>query len=173
MDKDRAHALSWVIEDAVIDLIACSKFYRECEHNGKDPFKNKYHLGLIRMCHSTAIITLSKLSEAFNGFAKEINHCPEELVSKVRAIKIRIEQSGIYSFRSKYVAHVFDGKTKMPLDLHAGYQALTKIIGEEPSEVFNFYTWIFSPHETKEDIVSVLVDLNEQVSKYTDREARY
>ena len=173
MDKDRSHALSWVLEDAVIDLIACSKLYRECEGKGNDPFNNKYHLGLVRMCHSTAIVTLSKLSEAFNGFGKEINKCPDELVSRVRAIKIRIEKSGVYSFRSKYTAHVFDGKTKMPLDLHVGYKALTNIIGEEQSEVLQFYTWLFSPHETTNDVVSILVDLNDYISKYTVRETRY
>lgn len=175
MDKDRAHALSWVIEDAVIDLIACSKFYRECELNEHDPFSNKYHLGLVRMCYTTAIITLSKLDEVFQGFGKEINQCPEGLALRVRAIKLKIESLGVYKFRSRYVAHVFDGngKDKIPLDIHAGYDALTKIVGQSQEEVSQFYEWLFSSSASGSDVVSVLVELNEYLSNHVSRITRY
>lgn len=175
MDKERAHSLSWVIEDAVIDLIACSKFYRECVRAGHDPCTNKYHLGLVRMCYTTAVITLSKLDEAFQGFGKEINECPPEITKRVRNVKLRIESLGVYKFRSKYVAHVFDGngKNKMPIDIQAGYEALTKIVGTSLAEVEQFYEWLFSSYETDDDVVSTLVSLNEYLSNHVSRPTRY
>ncbi|PNM96778.1 Uncharacterised protein [Vibrio vulnificus] len=175
LDKDRAHALSWVVEDAVIDLIACSNFYRECRRNGHDPFSNKYHLGLVRMCYTTAIVTLSKLDEAINGFGKEINQCPPEITQKIRTVKQKIESLGVYNLRSKYIAHVFDGKgkDKMPMDIFSAYEALTKSVGKDIEEISNFYEWLFASKKTDCDVVSVLTELNEYLSTHVSRTTRY
>lgn len=175
LDKDRAHALYWVIEDAVIDLIASANFYRECQSKKLDPFSNKYHLGLIRMCHTTSIITLCKIDEAINGFGKELNKCPEALANKVRQIKIKIESLGVYKFRSTYVAHVFDGtgKNKMPIEINKGYDLFTTIVGKNTQEVSQYYEWLFSPCNTDNDVVSILVLLNNYLSQYVSRSTRY
>lgn len=175
LDKDRAHALSWVIEDAVIDLIASAKFYQECQSKELDPFSNKYHLGLIRMCHTTSIITLCKIDEAINGFGKELNECPEELVKRVREVKTKIESLGVYKFRSTYVAHVFDGKgkNKMPIEINKGYDLFTTIVGKNEQEVSQYYEWLFSPYKTDNDVVSILVFLNDYLSNHVSRSTRY
>ncbi|ENL1190167.1 hypothetical protein AB4S96_004233 [Vibrio vulnificus] len=95
--------------------------------------------------------------------------------SKIRTVKQKIESLGVYKLRSKYIAHVFDGKgkDKMPMDIFSAYEALTKSVGKDIEEISNFYEWLFASKKTDCDVVSVLTELNEYLSTHVSRTTRY
>ncbi|MEJ6518930.1 hypothetical protein PQI64_04210 [Shewanella bicestrii] len=166
--QDRIANFSWVLSDLIIDLGTSAMFYRECIYNPDfEPFKNKYHLGKLRMCHMSTIVSLSKLSEALNGFASELKTCcPVELVDNAWKFKEQIENKKIFEFRSKYAAHVFDKESKQPLDLKSGYDRFTAIVGKTPDEVLEFYDWINPRVKTDEDLLTLLANINCYLKNY-------
>ena len=164
MNLEKTNKFSWVLADLIIDLGAVSNFYNECNKSeGFDPFKNKYHLGKIRMCHTNAVVGLSKLNEALVGYAHELKACcSKELVSKTWQYTQIIQDKKIYEFRSKYAAHVFDKKTGAPLDLQSGYERLTNIVGSTAEEVQSFYNWI------NIDILDHLIEIQDNLSTHLE-----
>lgn len=172
MNIEKINQFSWVLTDLILDLGSVSMFYSECyDSSDFNPFENKYHLGKIRMCHMSAIVSLSKLGEALSGYADELKICcPDELVKKTWQHKTIIENKKIYEFRSKYAAHVFDKDTKKPLDLKAGYDRLINIVGSTPKEVQSFYNWINSVKEPNDDLLNHLVEINGNLAKKLEAE---
>ncbi|EPN8463049.1 MULTISPECIES: hypothetical protein [Vibrio] len=166
--NQRIENFSWVLSDLIVDLGTSSKFYRECVSKPDyDPFKNKYHLGQVRMCHMWTIVSLSKLCEALNGYADELKLCcTEEIVKSSWKFKAEIEKKKVYEFRNKYAAHVFDSDTNQPLDLKTGYDKFTSIVGNTPDEVMEFYDWINSRVETNDDLLAQLVKINGCLENY-------
>lgn len=160
----RINQLKWLLVDAIYDLVTPATVYREYQSNsGFDPAAPKY-LGVCRMCNSHAIIALAKLDEAINHFGKEIKDFPEVLRADVYKIKKQIEAKGVYKFRSRYVAHAFNGEgnSKAPLHISEGYQMLTNITGPRLDE---FYCWI-CPEENHESdnsfgVVPVVVKMRD------------
>lgn len=164
MDVEKIEKLGWVLTDLITDLGTCSKFYLECQKiQNFDPINNTYHLGMLRMCHMNSIISLSKLTEVLNGYAREVKLCSEQIISKAWQHKEKIELKDVYAFRSKYVAHVFDKETSEPLSLKLGYERLVKIVGNTPLEVNEYYNWISNVAEPADDIVSMLLSLNSEL----------
>jgi len=161
MNIEKINQFSWVLTDLIIDLGTVSKFYNECyEDHDFEPFKNKYHLGKLRMCHMSAIVALSKLSEALVGYADELKACcPNELVKKTWQHKKVIEDKKIFAFRSKYAAHIFDDDIKKPLSLQSGYDRFTNIVGNNLEENQEFYNWINSVKEPSDDLLNHLIEI--------------
>ncbi|WP_439502928.1 hypothetical protein [Methylophaga sp.] len=165
----RIEHLKWVLVDLIVDLATTSKLFREIKsREGFDPFSNQYHLGLCRLCNSSAIIALSRLWEALDGYNKEIKDFPAELFQRARSIKQEIEKKKVYQFRSKYTAHLFDKDTKEPLNLEEGYRRLTEIVGNDMVELEEFYEWL-CPENIDEapcdSVAAVVTDLRDYCSE--------
>jgi hypothetical protein len=172
MNIEKINQFSWVLTDLILDFGTVSMFYSECyDSSDFNPFKNKYHLGKIRMFHMSTIVALSKLGEALSGYADELKICcSDELVKKTWQHKTIIEKKKIYEFRSKYAAHVFDKDTKKPLDLKAGYDRLINIVGSTPKDVQSFYNRINSVKEPNDDLLNHLVEINGNLAKKLEAE---
>ncbi|WP_151172763.1 hypothetical protein [Pseudoalteromonas ruthenica] len=160
--KEKVESFSWVLSDLIVDLGTSSKLYFDCtaepNHN---PEENNYHLGLLRMCYMTTVISLSKLIEALNGFANELKECcPLEVVDTTWQIKRKIENMKVYEFRNKYVAHVFDKETGKPIDLIAGKERLSAIIGSKNEHVSDFYKWV------NQTLLDQLLNINDSLDTY-------
>ena len=138
---ERIDSIRWVLVDLIYDFCGAAEIYRDYASKPSfDPHEDMESLGAIRVCQTSAIIGLSRLWELLNGFGKEVNETPEPLRSKLIGLKREIEERKVYQFRSKYVGHVFDDDTKLPIKLQDGYPRLIKIIGGDWEK---FYNWIF------------------------------
>lgn len=160
--SERIKELKWVLTDLILDLCAPAEIFREHYSSKNFDISSVRTISICRMYNSHAVIALSKLVEAFNGYGKEIKNFPDSLKEKVYGVKQQLEARNVYKFRSKYVAHVFDDDTKKPVDIDYGYKLLTDIVGKDISELNEFYEWL-SPSEPDSELsgnsISTLVTI--------------
>ena len=158
--SERIEELKWVLTDLILDLCAPAEIFRDHYSSNSFDISSLRTISICRMCNSHAVIALSKLVEALNGYGEEIRDFPDSLRKKVYEVKQQLEARNVYKFRSKYVAHVFDNDTKKPVDIEYVYKLLTDIVGKDISELNEFYEWL-SPAEPDSDLtgnyVSTLV----------------
>lgn len=138
---ERIEAIGWVLVDLIYDLCGSAMLYRENIGNAEfDPSIDHRALSIRRVCQTSSMIGLSRLWELLDGFGKEVHEAPEPLRSKLLELKQTIEKKKIYQFRSKYIGHVFDKSSKLPIKISDARPLLEHIVG---TSWVDFYDWIY------------------------------
>lgn len=146
LQRQRLMHMAWQLNDLVVDLKTPSDVMKRL----KDDLKtDRQVMALSRMVLSALFVNLCKLLEIINHYGKEIRLLPTDTGNDLRAIKLAIEEKGIYQYRNTYIAHAFaqeKGRPDRPLTLKEASAALTKIIdsGLNPvsENVFSFCEWV-------------------------------
>lgn len=106
---------------------------------GQDPAYKDHYFGLV-VSHNYAMLamTLCKVMEFHGAFRPEL---PTELRSELDAINSRLARSRILDYRNKYVGHLFDAKTKNPLDPAAIIGYWEALLEGQSEEEFRAWWW--------------------------------
>ena len=108
---------------------------------------------------SYILLSLAKLNE----FYKNYNQCiPSHLHAHAKRIfQKEIESRGIIHFRNKVVGHIYDDKTKQPLEIADIENRLKKIIG---ADLNDFLSWINNTDSNKESVVRLCEKIRDCIS---------
>lgn len=161
--NERLNFLKWALCDLIIDLTINTEVLRDALSRSNFSPEDPKNQALVRMVCSSLTVNLSKLSEAFSHFGKEVNALDEPLRAKCLAIKKEIEDRKIYQFRSKYAAHLIDKKTNLPLSLVEGEKKVAVIFGSTIGELNSFCEWVCPPSGKIDpnSVTSVLCELRD------------
>lgn len=172
--RERLEHFKWVLVDQVSDLTIATIAIRN--HIASDKFDphSQHTLSYFRMCTSSLIISLSKLSEVIKHYGKEINGFPRETRVALIKLKQEIEKKKIYQFRSKYAAHVIDKATNMPLSLAEGERRYKEIVGKDTSEIVSFCDWICPENyaQNSSSVISVILETRDHIVSIVGGDAR-
>lgn len=83
-------------------------------------------------------LTLCKVMEFHNAFR---DYLPEALRSELNFVNARLARSRILEYRNKYVGHLFDRKTKKPLDHQTISNYWTALLEGQNEEAFRAWWW--------------------------------
>lgn len=151
LQRQRLIDMAWQLNDLVVDLKTPTDLVTLLKSEINDGIQT---MSLSRMVLSTLLVNLCKLLEIINHYGKDMRQLPDSVGLELNSIKKTIEDKGIYSYRSTYIAHAFiqeKGQPKRPITLAEATQALIKIIDEGLNpvieNVYSFCNWIYMKEE--------------------------
>jgi|GEM_PF-4743229 len=162
--RSRLIDMAWLLNDMVVDLRTPVDLIIHFKPDMKDSKQN--FMSISRLCLQSIIINLCKINEIIDHYGADIRDFPDPIKNPLYKIKSEVEKRGMYSFRSKYLAHSFSkekGEERKPLSFDQNVKALMNIIdyGLNPvtENIFRFCDWIY----IKDDASSVIYVIYETV----------
>ncbi|WP_219268701.1 hypothetical protein [Pseudomonas sp. Xaverov 259] len=112
----------WLLTDLMLDFKTNSQLYfinleltKATDAKGRSLDKGSH----IRLHLTLAVIHYSKLNELIDSYGKYKNSLNQNtLIKELNDINKLIQESGIYSYRSQYIAHAFSKEKKVQTALH-------------------------------------------------------
>ncbi|WP_250441857.1 hypothetical protein [Caballeronia sp. AZ1_KS37] len=151
--KLRLREMGWQLNDLVMDLktpVDVAMLLRV------EARTNLEAMSLSRMVLGALFVNLCKLLEIANHYGKEVRDLPDDIRVDLLEIKRKIEEKGIYQYRSTYIAHAFiqeKGQPKRALSFREATQALQAIIDEGLTPVMEnvhaFCRWIYEQDDQR------------------------
>ncbi|MFT7008726.1 MAG: hypothetical protein ACJAXJ_003268 [Colwellia sp.] len=172
----RFDEIKWLLVDQIYDLPIAREVFLDYRESLDFDVQSKKHAAIIRMCTSYTILNLAKLWEILDEYGNEVNSLPEPLRKNCINLKKKLVELKVFQFRSKYIAHVFDHdiKPKKPLALESAQKRLNDIVGENMSELADFFNWV-CPSKNKElsgSVVGVVSDLRDYCNTIDSSDVR-
>lgn len=168
----------WLLTDLMQDFKTTSQLYflnlelTKCADDAGRQLDKQSHL---RIHLILAVINYAKLVEIIDSYGKDrVDLDDPDLYSKISKLKVLIEKSGLYKYRSTYIAHALVKERGSSFALHYkdGIEAIKKIFStfleKDPAQlnldgdVNDFFLKIYNETD-KSSVVYLIHDLKEKI----------
>jgi hypothetical protein len=116
-----------------------AKRFKNEDLHGVDPrYKETYFKHVESHNYAMLALTLCKVMEFHSAFR---THLPTDLRDELDSINARVARSRILHYRNKFVGHLFDSKTKLPINPKAIADYWKVLLDGQSEEEFRCWWW--------------------------------
>lgn len=103
---------------------------------------------IYRMCMSWLLLTCTKVEELWKTYGA---FASDETTSMMRSSLKEMQRRGVFSLRSKAIAHAIDKETGRPISPEELQEAIFRMMDDD---WMGFFHWLRQPEDPKKDSVS-------------------